>query len=245
MLALRRGEGIEQGGFAGIGVAHQGDGGHAGAPAAPAAALALAMHTLQALPDDADARVEHPGVQLDLLFPGATQADAAALPIQVCPTPRHPGAGVVELGEFDLQLSFPCAGAGREDVQDELGARHHPAAQAHLQVALLGGREVVVGDEQIRFAGGERRADLIELALPHEPAWMWLLAGAFDATHGGDGGGLDELREFRSRRGQRGAALAGGAVAEADVQKDGLPAGLRAFKEHGVALPCPVLGGGR
>ena len=109
----------------------------------------------------------------------------------------------------------------------------------------MGGREVVVGDEQIRFAGGERRADLIELALSHEPARMGLLAGAFDAAHRGDGGGLDELREFRARHGQRGAALAGGAVAEADVQKDSLPAGFRAFKEHGVELPCPVLGGDR
>ncbi len=71
-----------------------------------------------------------------------TRAPAAAFPSEA----RHrsafagqPGKHVVELREFDLQLSFAAARMTRKNIQDQLRAVDHAALCGLFDVALLHG----------------------------------------------------------------------------------------------------------
>ncbi len=51
--------------------------------------------------------------------------------------------------QLDLQLAFTSPGAAGKDVENELRAVDDPAIERVLEVALLGGREVVVDDHEV------------------------------------------------------------------------------------------------
>jgi hypothetical protein len=83
------------------------------------------------------------------------------------------------LGELHLQLALVGAGAVGEDVQDQLGAGHGPAAQALLEIALLARRQVVIDDQEVGIVGEQCACELCELSLAHVPARVrraWRLA---------------------------------------------------------------------
>ena len=63
------------------------------------------------------------------------------------PLPGQPRAQVFELGQFDLEFAGLAAGVLGEDVQNQLAAVDHLACQVAFQVALLGGRQIVVEDD--------------------------------------------------------------------------------------------------
>ena len=67
--------------------------------------------------------LDQPAVLFELRFAGAAHADAAACTrdrwVHICSQPRQ---RVFELGQLDLQARLVRAGAGGEDVEDQLAA---------------------------------------------------------------------------------------------------------------------------
>src|SRR5690606_4517111 len=96
----------------------------------------------------------------------AGRAQAAALALEVGPAAHEARREVLQPRELDLQLAFGRARALREDLEDELRAVEDPAAAAErlLDVARLGGGELVVEHDEGRVQVLGRRADLGELA---------------------------------------------------------------------------------
>ena len=72
------------------------------------------------------------------------------------PVPASRGQEVVELGQLDLEPALAGARPPGEDVEDELGAVEGLAAHRVLEVALLGGRELVVEEHQVGVAAPRR-----------------------------------------------------------------------------------------
>ena len=226
-------QGVEQRGLAGVGVAHQGHGRHPGSAAAPLAALALPVDALQPLTHGLDAHAEHPSVQLDLLFAGAAQANAAPLPVQMRPTARHAGARMIQLRQFDLQLAFPGARPIGEDVQDQFRPRHYPAAKPLLQIALLRWRRVVIDDEEVRLRGPHQAGHFVQLARAGKPARMRMLPAAADGARRMHPGRRHQLLQF-----PRGVPrwFRGSLRAEGEAEQHGVPASLRSLEKHVIAL---------
>lgn len=71
-----------------------------------------------------------------------------------------------QLGEFDLQLALMTLGPERKDVEDQSIAVNDPTIQRPLQVTLLGGRELMVEDDQIRSVLANRVTYFLNLPLP-------------------------------------------------------------------------------
>ena len=80
------------------------------------------------------------------------------------PHAAHAGQLVLELGQFDLQLALRRVRVGGKDVEDQRGAIDHANLEAILEVALLGGRELIVDDEHLCLGGLELLFELIDLA---------------------------------------------------------------------------------
>ena len=164
-VRLRTRHRVEQRGLAGIGVADQRDARQLAAHARPAHLRALHLHLVQPALQRLQPLLQHAAVELKLRLAGAAQADgAAALALKVGPAAHQARGHVAQLRQFDLQLAFVALRTLGEDVQDQPGAVDHAALQRALQVALLGGRQRVVDQDEVgpgRVRGG---LDLLELA---------------------------------------------------------------------------------
>ena len=133
------------------------------APAAPQFGPALA-DGLKLVADAADALLDAPTVQLELFLAGALEPDAAFLALQMRPEPAQAGNQIVELGQLDLEAALQRLGALGEDVENELGAVHHAHAEDLLEGSPLGGRKIVVEDDELGSGGLDVRRDLERLA---------------------------------------------------------------------------------
>src|SRR6476469_3682125 len=114
---------------------------------------------------------------------------------------------MLELSELNLQLAFVTARTLSEDIQDQTDAIDDAAGELLFEIALLGGRQLMIEDNQcgsfrgdahgdlrdLAFAGERRRVGTIAPALyqsgDSEPATQRKLSQLFDA------GGLIRLAE--------------------------------------------------
>jgi hypothetical protein len=71
-----------------------------------------------------------------------------------------------------------CAGALREDIEDQAAAVEHAAREFLLQVALLAGTQLVIDDDQVGTERSDARAHFLDLAGAHEESWIGGLAGS-------------------------------------------------------------------
>src|SRR5471030_16196 len=109
---------VEQRRLAGVGVAHQSDGGIGNAFAGATLQPARPAHVGQIALELDDALDEEAPVGLDLGLAGTTQkAEAAALALQVGPSANQAGALVVETSQLHLQAALAGARAAGEDLQ--------------------------------------------------------------------------------------------------------------------------------
>ena len=132
------GQRVEQGRFAGVGVADQRHDRIRHALARAAMQAARAFHVFELLADLDDALADQAAVGFDLGFAGtAEEAEAAALALKMGPASDQPAALIGEMGELDLQAPFPRLRAFAEDFQDERGAIEHLRVPRLLQIALL------------------------------------------------------------------------------------------------------------
>src|SRR3990172_1533653 len=99
----------------------------------------LAAHVLQLVLELGDALSNQSAVRFELLLPWAALADAAFLALELGVQRHQLGQQVRELGQFDLKLPLPRAGAPGENVQDQLSSVHDSTADAFGQVAGLNG----------------------------------------------------------------------------------------------------------
>ena len=159
------GQAIEQGGLARVGVAHEGDHRHVRCLAPIAQQAPVHAHPLQLVADLLDAVPDDAPVGLDLHLARPPRADPAAGALQVLPLPHEARQQVGELGQLHLELALHGAGPLGEDVEDERGAVDHPHAERAAEVALLDGRERVVGDHEVGALALRERLDLLDLPL--------------------------------------------------------------------------------
>jgi len=153
---LGSGDGVEQGGFSGVGVADD----RCERPLVTLATVALrgalATDDVEFLADAFDAFLGFAAVGFELGFAFAADgAEAAALAGEVGPETGEPREQILETGELDLELAFAGAGTVAEDLEDERSPVEDLAAEGLLQVAGLGSGKFVVEDDGIdaEFAG--------------------------------------------------------------------------------------------
>ena len=113
-----------------------------------------------------DLAPDHPPVGLELGLARPAQSDTAADARQVGPHPREPREQVLELRQLDLHLRLGRARAGREDVEDHLGAIHHAHRECFLQARPLHRRERFVEQQQRRARLLKDALELVDLSLP-------------------------------------------------------------------------------
>ena len=175
-IGVAAGQGVEQRGLAGVGVAHQGDRQDLGALARAPLHLALLLHRRELVLEHLDALAEQPAVGFQLRLARSAQADPALLPLQVGPAAHQPRGQMLELRQLDLQLALVAAGALREDVEDQADAIDDAAAQRLLEVALLGRGELVIEHHHRRALLSHRRRELGDLAAAGEGGRIGALA---------------------------------------------------------------------
>jgi hypothetical protein len=136
------------------------------------------------------------GFELGFAF-AAAHADAAFLAGKVGPEPGQARQQMLQLGQFDLQLAFPGAGALSEDVEDQLGAIEDLEFEHLFEAAALAGRQLVIEDDGIDLDSSWQRV-----------ANSWALPGPMNVLAVGfsifwvpvaddiGAGGLGELTEF-------------------------------------------------
>ena len=162
------GERVEQGGFAGIGVADERDGRHGDGLAAAALLPANPAHGFQLLLDAVQPDVDLAAVGLQLGFTRSASADAAAGLGHGLAASGQSRQLIFQLRQFDLQLTFAGPRVAGEDVQNQLRPVDDGAGQPRLHVARLGRRQVVVEQHQAGSGGSDRGDDFIELAAAHQ-----------------------------------------------------------------------------
>ena len=96
--------------------------------------------------------------------PGPLRADAAAQPLEVLPHAAHALEVVLQLRELDLQLAGGRMRVQREDVEDHAGAVDDAHAELVLERALLAGRELVLGHDDLGLQLLRELLELLELA---------------------------------------------------------------------------------
>ena len=157
------------------------------------------------------------------LSPGPARPDPALGPRQVGPQLGQPRQLVLELGQLDLEAALVGLGVEGEDVEDQPAAVDDLDVEQLLEGALLGRRQLVVGDEDVEAGLALGRDEILGLALADVPVGVDVAAVLpFRADHlGARGRGqVGELGE----RVLRGPAVLGAGV---DGDQEGLLDGRR------------------
>ena len=166
---LRADQGVEQRRLAGVRVADDADGRPQPAVAPTRRGLALLADLLDAFLHLRDPRPDDPPVRLELALAGSARPDPALGPRQVGPQLGQPRQLVFELGELDLEPAFVGLRVEREDVEDQPAAVDDLDVEQALERALLGGRQLVVGDQQVEAGLALGGGELLGLALADVP----------------------------------------------------------------------------
>ena len=110
------GEGVQQGGFPGVGVPHQRHGGDPVLAAALPPQGALAVQLFQLLPQGGNAAADVAPIALQFALAGTSGADAASQPGQRRSLPAQPGQPVLQLRQLHLQPPLRRLRPSGEDV---------------------------------------------------------------------------------------------------------------------------------
>ena len=164
----RLGEGVDEGGFAGVRVTNQRD----QRPPVAAASAPLfrtpAPHLLQAAAMALDVFDDAASVELELLLAGSMHADTALLALKMRPHPAQARQQVLELRKLDLQAPLGGARVLGEDVENHLGAVDDLRAKHLLEVASLRGGQLLVKNHGGDVALFHLRGDLVRLAFANQ-----------------------------------------------------------------------------
>ena len=178
---VRAGDGVEQRGFPGVGVAHDGHHGDLVLAAALALGGTHPAHLLQLPLQLVDLAADMTAVGLQLGFAGTLRADGraagAALPLQMAPHADQAGQQVLILGQFHLQAALLRPRPLGEDIQDQAAAVNDLHTQQLRQHTDLGGRQLIVEDHHGGLFIFHHAPDLLHLPLADEAVGVRLLPG--------------------------------------------------------------------
>lgn len=165
------GEGVEEGGLAGVGVSDEADGEVVDLAVADLAAFAFLDFVETCLEVELFA-LDESAVDFELLLAGATCADAGEATaaddaFEVVPHGAEAREGVLELGELDLELGFVAGGAAGEDVEDQFTAVDDFAPRDFFDGGELLGGEVVVEDDGGGVDGVAKGFEFVDFTLAH------------------------------------------------------------------------------
>ena len=177
-------QGIEQRGFARVGIAHQRNGEGIATVALTTLGAALLFDFLKPLFGALDGVVDHAAVQLYLGLPwAATHTNTAALALQVRPTAHQARTEVLQLGQLDLQLAFVAACTLGKDFQNQQGAVVHRHAHVTLKIALLRGAERLVKQNLGGTMHEGQLFDFVSFTAADKQCGIWGFAFTGDARH--------------------------------------------------------------
>ncbi|MNV51133.1 hypothetical protein D3C71_1431720 [compost metagenome] len=210
-VGVGAGQGVEQGGLAGVGVAHQRHRQRTAPGACPALGHTLALHPVQPFAQRLDLGADHAAIHFKLGLAGPAHPDTAALTFQVAPHAREARGQMLQLRQLHLQLALMALCAQRKDIQDECDTVDHPQIEGALEVALLGGRQGLIEQDDIGQQRLRHRDALVGLAGTDEEFGVGAIAPS--------GQGADD---FRARAlGQHGEFLGmGGEVWITQIHAD-------------------------
>lgn len=211
------GERVEEGGFAGVGVADDGGGGDGDAESAAALNAALLDDLDEFGFEAGDAVAHYAAILFELGFAFAAERAFAALPGQVSPGAGETWERIFHAREGDLEDGFAGVGAIGEDLEDDLFAIDDAEAGEFFPVALLGGRELFVEDDDVGVGGFGLIGELLGFAAAEEKSGC---GGA--QVNQGAGDDLEaEVFDELLQLGEEFGALAGGHVMSLDADKEG------------------------
>ncbi len=192
-----------------------------------------------------DAVADEPSIDLELrlaLAEPAADASAGLLAHEVAPHPAQAREHVLELRELDLEPPLPGLGVAAEDVEDERRAvdHLHGLAQGPLEVALLGGGELLVEDHDVHVERLHGLLELQHLARADEGLGHGAVEPLREGPHDVGAVGVHEAGELGH------GALLGPLVgpSEVDAHEKGTLArqcgGLRCLPGHGAPFQRPA-----
>ena len=155
---------VEQGGFAGVGVAAKSDGRKRYGSALGPLQAPRRTYSLEVGAQLDDASAYFPAVALELRLARTAGADAAAQAGHLGTASGQPGQEIVELSQFHLQPALPGPRMLGEDIQYQLRAVEDGPLQRPFQVAMLRCRQIVVEQDEVATFFGGPRLDLEEFA---------------------------------------------------------------------------------
>ena len=168
---------IEQGRFAGVGVAHQRNGSQGHGIARFTAQRPLPANLVNSRLNLADALANPASVGFEFFLARAANADSpCAAPGSTCATPtaltaktghcralpRQARQQVIQLCQLHLQLAFAASRMTGENVENKLRAVNYAAIGDLFDVSLLYGRKVAVENDERRFVRRSFRADFVQ-----------------------------------------------------------------------------------
>jgi hypothetical protein len=152
---------------------------------------ASGTHSLQRVGNLLDAVRDAAAVGFELGFARPARPDAPAQPRHLDAMPGEARQPVVQLRQLHLQAAFARPRARCKDVQNELGPVDDLGVYGLFEVALLGGREVVVEDHDLGAARSHGGRNL------------------FDFSPADEGGGVQSRARLQQRFGHLGAGAGG------------------------------------
>src|SRR6516164_2020111 len=192
-------KGIKERGFPGVGVADQRN--HA--PVALAAVLAmqgpLRPHSLDGLPHLPDSRAQTAAIELELLLARSTRPDSTSEPRKQRASPSQARQEVIELGQLNLKLALAGARPPREDVENKLGPVDDLEPECQLEVAELGGGEVVLEDDTIRTRAVRQSLDVSNLSASEQRSGVRMRRVLHRTTKHLAAGARGQLRQLFKR----------------------------------------------
>ncbi len=147
------GERVEQGRFAGVGVADDRRGGDGHALTTLALRGALFTDIDQLAFEGDDAVIYETAILLELGFAFAAHAARAALPGEMAPCAGEAGERILHAGERDLKHRLAGLSAVGKDLEDDLLPVDHGELGQFLPVALLRGGQGFVEDDDVAALG--------------------------------------------------------------------------------------------
>ena len=146
---VRIGKAIEERRLAGVRVPH--DGGHGEARTLPRLGSGIPRPArLLQLPFDLGHPFEDPTtVGLEFRLAWTTSPDAGAETGEFDSLATQAGEAVAVLSEFDLETALVGMGVLGEDIEDQGDTIHDVALERLVEIALLGGREIVVEHDNV------------------------------------------------------------------------------------------------
>ena len=137
-----------------------------------------------------------PPVGLQLAFPRAPGADAAAQPGHSRALAREPRQQIFQLSKLHLQLARAGYGVLGKNIQNELGAVHDLALGDVRQVVQLGRGQLAVKNQHVRPALQGLHLQLRHFALAQNKARIDLGYALHHAPGHGQPGRVGQSRQF-------------------------------------------------